>query len=1209
MLDKNTGKQTAVDQREENNMFTTTLLGKLRQSPWALTLASLMFAGTLTQADDREIYQSSFSLEDTGRPKVLIIFDDSGSMSTNVTSQRPAYDPTATYQSRYDLNRIYWSTNNNAPGTGTSRWYSASINRCAESYSALANVGFFQGKMRRYREQNSSVYTGANQLVYNAEWRSLSTGDKSATDHLDCEADVLNANPGNGLSQANGYPFASPFIVKPNYAEYREPGTEYDAATTAASNVSWGNEVYTLYTGHYLDYLRDTSLQTTRSRLEIAQDVVTNLIEGNPGIDFGIVNFNQNGSTSSSGGRVTKRINDTDDPALRTAYRNSLVTHVDGINANGWTPLCESTYEAYLYLAGEDIDYASPYPSSRDALAENSARTKYESPANNCAYTYVILMTDGLPTYDTHANSKIKLLLGAAGMDANCGIYADDHGSNSTSENCLPRLAEYMANTDLDGDTTNGDQFGITYTIGFTTDQTLLSDTADLGKGEYYTADSADTLTEAFQGAILSILATSSTFTSPSVAVDSFNRTQSRDDVFYAMFEPAETVNWSGNIKKLKLAINEVTGVARFEDKNGDPATDSRGRILADADSYWSVDDGEQVERGGVGQLLAERDPATRVIKTNTGVSGALENFVATNMDAAAFGFDVSDPNDPTAALHSFFGVPDQTALEAAINFGRGYKVNPNGSLAGNRDWILADMLHSKPVVVNYGTLGAFTDPNEPDQRLVVGTNAGFLHMFGNDNGQEDWAFFPKELAPILKQRQDNAASVDHVYGIDSSPIVFSRDYNGDGTLDASDGDTVYVYFGLRRGGRGLYALNISTPDSPSYMWRIDNTMAGFSELGQTWSNPVVTYIPGYVDGNGLRKPVLMFGAGYDESKDASGLGNADTMGRGLFIVDAVTGALVWSLTPAANSATNLQETGLQHSVPGAVTPLDSNGDELTDRIYFVDTGGNIWRVDMGGNALPTTAQDTWRITKLAAMNGGTDATDRRFFNAPDIVRTTYKGQSVDAILVGSGDRTNPNATDVSNEFYMIRDKQTEPYFTPAPTTGECTGPDPVEDFRCVLPLGPGDLYDVSDNLIQEGDTTEKDTAKAALLASNGWRLPLRFSGEKSLSRSLTIDGKVYFTTFSPDPGLSSICEPSPGTGRLYVVDLLDASAENDGDNNNVFEDVDRSRIIGSLIPDTPSPHFGKDGEIRLLLPGQPPIETGSSLRAPYGSYWYREEY
>ena len=1173
-----------------------------------LAAAALLSASGSLQADDTEIYQSTYSAQDTGRPKVLIIFDDSGSMGTNVTLDRPAYDPNATYQSRYDHSRIYWSSNGSAPGSGTSRWYPASMNRCAESYTALATVGYFQDHVRRYRERLSVQYTGTNQLVYDADWVSLDPDEKDITKHLDCQDDVDNANPGNGSGQADGYPFASPYIVKPNYARYRQPGTEYDAATAADSNVDWGSSGYTLYTGHYLDYLSDTSIQTTRTRLAIAQEVVGNLIQGNPGIDFGVVNFNSNSSASNSGGRVTKRIFDTDDKPTRDAYRSSLVSHVNGINASGWTPLCESTYEAYRYLAGESVHYGAPYPGSRDQLAEDPVGT-YKSPATNCAYTYVILMTDGLPTYDEDANAAIESLTGKT-----CNQYRDDHGSDSYSKNCLPELAEYMATTDLDGDTTNGNQFGITYTIGFTTNQTLLSDTATKGKGQYFTADSADELTAAFQGAILAILSTDSTFTSPSVAVDSFNRTQSRNDVYFAMFKPIETTDWRGNIKKLKLAISN--GTARLEDRDGDAAIDpSNGQIKVDADTYWSTADGGDVEKGGIGGLLAARDPATRSIKTNSGTNGALEDFSSANLDAQAFGFDVTDPNDPTTALFDFFGVNDQAGLDAAINYGKGYDVAPDGTISGTRQWILADMLHSKPVVVNYGTPGAFTDPNEPDQRIVVGTNGGFLHMFGNDNGEEDWAFFPKELAPVLRQRQDNATSGDRVYGIDASPIVYTRDYNHDGTIDAAnDGDKAYVYFGLRRGGRLLYALDISTPGSPAFMWQVGPTTAGFGELGQTWSNPVVTHIPGYVDNNNVRKPVLIFGAGYDENKDATGVATPDTMGRGLFVVDATTGALIWSVTPAANSGTNLQETGLVHSVAGAVTTLDSNGDELTDRVYFADTGGNVWRVDMGGNALPTSAQDTWRIVKLAAMNGGTAATDRRFFNAPDVVRAIYHGLPIDAVLIGSGDRTNPNATDVSNEFYMIRDEQVAPYFTAAPSYSDCNGADPVDDFRCQLPLDPNDLYDVSANLIQDGTTAEQSTAAAALLAANGWRLPLPATGEKSLARSLTIDGKVYFTTFSPDAALTSICEPTPGTGRLYVVDLLTAAAEVDFDDD---DDLERSWIIGSLIPDTPAPHFGSDGEIRLLLPPgsggngftDNPFLTGATMPEPYGSYWYREEY
>jgi hypothetical protein len=40
----------------------------------------------------------------------------------------------------------------------------------------------------------------------------------------------------------------------------------------------------------------------------------------------------------------------------------------------------------------------------------------------------------------------------------------------------MPKLAKHMFETDLDGQWENGDQRVITYTIGFLTDQDLLSD-------------------------------------------------------------------------------------------------------------------------------------------------------------------------------------------------------------------------------------------------------------------------------------------------------------------------------------------------------------------------------------------------------------------------------------------------------------------------------------------------------------------------------------------------------------------------------------------------------------------------------------------------------------------------------------------------------------------------------------------------------------
>ena len=76
-------------------------------------------------------------------------------------------------------------------------------------------------------------------------------------------------------------------------------------------------------------------------------------------------------------------------------------------------------------------------------------------------------------------------------------------------------------------------------------------------------------------------------------------------------------------------------------------------------------------------------------------------------------------------------------------------------------------------------------------------------------------------------------------------------------------------------------------------------------------SAPATGFIPGYDDGGDPPepKPVIIFGAGYDTGKDAP-IGNpyvvpTDGVGRGIFIVDAQTGAKIWSVTPGANAGTN----------------------------------------------------------------------------------------------------------------------------------------------------------------------------------------------------------------------------------------------------------------------------------------------------------------
>ncbi len=137
----------------------------------------------------------------------------------------------------------------------------------------------------------------------------------------------------------------------------------------------------------------------------------------------------------------------------------------------------------------------------------------------------------------------------------------------------------------------------------------------------------------------------------------------------------------------------------------------------------------------------------------------------------------------------------------------------------------LGDPLHSKPLIVNYGG-----SADNQDIRIIVGTNAGALHMF-KDSGatvDESWAFMPREFFPNIDSLRKNYASSDKVYGIDGSATVYVLDTNGNGSIEAVNGDKAWLFIGSRRGGSSYYGLDISYPDNPKLLWHINQNTSGF---------------------------------------------------------------------------------------------------------------------------------------------------------------------------------------------------------------------------------------------------------------------------------------------------------------------------------------------------------------------------------------------
>lgn len=500
-------------------------------------------------------------------------------------------------------------------------------------------------------------------------------------------------------------------------------------------------------------------------------------------------------------------------------------------------------------------------------------------------------------------------------------------------------------------------------------------------------------------------------------------------------------------------------------------------------------------------------------------------SMVVTSATTNTFTFKWDDPamTLPGANVSCTF----EPALTASnlINWVRGWDIAGNEELAGPgapitvRPSLQGDVLHSRPAVINYGGSTGVV--------VFYGSNDGvFRAINGNQNdsisgirpGGEMWGFIAPEFHGKFKRLFQNSPLVD-IPGV-MDPNRQPKDYFFDGSTtvlrDTRTGTTTagktYIYLTARRGGRLIYALDVSDPMNPEFLWSKDES--DMPELGQTWSQPKVALL------NGLDDPVLIMGAGYAPEQDADPVVAADTMGRGVLILNAVTGDVVQAFLADCSGISNcVQTAGLTHSIAADVTLLDRSGDGRVDRVYAADTGANIWRIDFEPRGYDLDhAPSEWKITKLAALGGaGNDA--RKFLFAPDVIPTS----DFDAVMAVSGDREHPLYTDqatagmaynVQNRIYMVKDR----------TRGSA-----MDDNFVAL---------TEADLIANPDSSTFDATASTV---NGFYINLPNRGEKGVNAPLTVAGKTYFGTNYPDVPNANSCTADLGFARAYMVSFKNA--------------------------------------------------------------------
>lgn len=697
---------------------------------------------------------------------------------------------------------------------------------------------------------------------------------------------------------------------------------------------------------------------------------------------------------------------------------------VDGINAETWTPLGETLSEIWQYFRGGDSLYNSG---------------TYTTPiTNGCQKNYTIIVTDGEPTYDNCYQ----------GPFASYGCPKDPY--DKENENAPSHLAD-VAKDMHDG---NASPFSgrvqnvSTYTIGLTLDSALLDQTAVNGGGKYFTTTSGISLATAVQNALADIVSKMAAGSSVAVNPPFLN---SNSTLYRARFKSPD---WNGYLEAFKL----------------DAAT---GAIIGYPNSpEWEA-----------GSRLNSRSSA-RAIYT-AGVDGGtykrLEYSTANGTKLAGAGF----MNFSSAKASDLIGY---------IRGDRYGTTNPAGYR--NRTSKLGDIISSSPVV--YGPPdGAYTDAAYKAFKrdwatrtslILAGANDGMLHAFDAATGDEAWAFIPNILLNKLKLlRNDPYTHTSYVNGAITVADAYIQTKNADGTTAGTAGWRSIAVCGLRDGGKGYFALDITDSANPIPLWELTATSSATPNgLGYSFGTPLILKLRDETATSGFRW-VAALANGYE--------GPTSSKAASLIIADLATGAVINEIVVDKSAFSGVSPNGL--ASPAAI---DRDMDGFADTLYAGDLNGNMWRFDVSSAKM---AQ--WKTDCIFAAGGTQPITA-----APDVVvRLGYQ-----YVFFGTGKYLDEGdkATSFTQSFYGIKDNNSTKNLTRADLVGQTI------------------------TEVTYSGVVYRTLSSFTVGSKDGWYLDLPGKGERVITEpeaTGTNDaGKVKFTTFIPstDP-----CEPGGKGWRMQV--------------------------------------------------------------------------
>lgn len=1073
-------------------------------------------------ADDTEIFTGAGA---AGNQNILMIMDTSRSMSAWADTSEEPYSSSETYESYgFDRNALYLLPNNDNLESLSNEEISQikaneiteeSINCSArdnilsslfDTGRAVASYAFFQpgegwetstvskdsGTITQCRERTTYIYKGTT-------YSYLSNTNKFQRD-------------GSAYTNERERFVCTRFIPILGFCI---------GGRTVSFEYRWNNNVYTqVVTGNYLNYQgwdgkEPEQLMRIDAVKRAAKEVVGSL--SSPDINVGLMRFNSDHSPNRRDGRSFTQTGEGGYLALPltsvSELGNQFNEQLDSFDAIGGTPLQQTLYEAYSYFSGGEVTYGDPaYYAEWDKPILDDWRT--DSTGNNPGIIRMLETSGG----DYYSNVDFFTTKSAATRDGNyikpdfqgCQptnrivffsdgaasgfddaedkIEAIDKSINCSGPDCLNALATYMSQVselDITINTIGG------FVSANDSATKTLADLASAGEGTFYPADDYRELVDAFSEAIIGdLIEEPSTFTSPAIAVSSYNSLKASNDLYYAVFEPKVDGTWRGNLKRYQISTRGI--VDRYGNLAINPDT---GFFNVNATSLWSeTQDGADVSQGGVVERFNDIDRRS-VYGVINGSLIPLSEEIINDLDDELLGVDVLRGSDALDIPEENLGAKARLA-----KWIMGKNADDSKRLS------MEDPIHSRPIVFNY----------EDNRRLVfIGTNGGYLHAFDADTGLEQYSIIPQEVLknPLYYVDPVDFRSADKMYGLDGPVSFYHNDKDRDSRIDS--GEEAYLYIGMRRGGHTYYAFDISNYSTPKLLWQkngayvdqpkknIPEVSEGFSQLGQTWS----TLKPALVKNKGV---VLIAGGGYDPIEDGStSTGPKKRLehdkGNTIYMLDPLTGEVVWDaykdLPELSNSMTS--------SFASDISPVDTNNDGFIDIFFAADVGGRIWRFDIYDQGITGDV--------IADLSTGSNGGNRRFYNSPDV--SEQNGRLM--ISIGSGYRAHPLATNVDDYFYLLLD-----------TNGFNKVKDEPYDK-----ISFSDLKEWSSATVTTVDQIDTDISNV----SKGWYVDLSLTGEKVINPSITFQGVVMFNTFAPNNDTElSACSGNLGLTKSYLLAVTD---------------------------------------------------------------------